>query len=245
MIELANEARLGWTSAGHPFSMRFDDKYFCEEDGLQEAEHIFCRGNSLSLRWAALPHEGRRIFTLAEIGFGSGLNFLCAWRLWDQALARGWRLRYIGIERFPLTAGELSKVLAAWPVLDPYARRFLNRYPKRVEGRVDCFYWPEDGLELILLWRDVTEALSAKVAGVWFPDPVDAWFLDGFAPAKNPEMWSGRVFQAMATLSRKGTTLATFTAAGRVRRGLIDAGFEVHRDKGFGRKRHMLRGEMR
>ncbi len=245
MTGLSNEARLTWTPKGHPFSTRFEDKYFCEEDGLREAEHTFCQGNRLASRWASLScRGGRRIFTLAEIGFGSGLNFLCAWRLWRRSLARGWRLRYIGIERFPLTAAELTKALAAWPALGPYAQRLIREYPGRVQGRVDCFYWPEDRLELVLIWRDVAEALSPGVTGVWFPDPVDAWFLDGFAPARNPEMWSGRVFQAMAALSRPGTTLATFTAAGNVRRGLIEAGFAVGRDKGFGRKRHMLRGEM-
>lgn len=224
---------LAWQD-GLPFSSRFGDVYFSADSGLEETNHVFLQGNNLAERFAAL-RDGES-FTIGETGFGIGLNFLCAWQLFERAAPTGASLDFFSIEKFPLEDGELRAALALWPELKPFADALLARWRRRVPG---WNRWSFGCVRLTLALGDVAEVLPQLQDGA-----VDAWFLDGFSPAKNPEMWSEPVLAQLARASRAGATLATYTSAGWVRRGLQQAGFEVERVPGFGRKREMLRGNI-
>lgn len=207
---------------------RFGDIFFSPEDGLAESRHVFLGGNLLPGRWA-----GRRRFAVVETGFGTGLNFLAAWKMFTETAVPDAVLDYVSFERYPLTPAEIGRFLAPWAEeLGPYLDRLLAQYPLRIPG----FHRVALGnARLTLVFGDVSETLPSLVV----PRGIDAWFLDGFAPAKNPDMWSQALFDGMARLSAPGATAATFTAAGVVRRGLAAAGFAVEKKKGFGRKRDM------
>ena len=234
----AEAARVGWTDEGTPVSDRFDDIYYSREDGLGESRHVFLQGNGLPARWAAYPGDH---FTIAETGFGTGLNFLLSWQAWRESPPSRPRLHFISLEKYPLRRDDLARALAAWPSLAPLARQLLADYPGLAPGQHRLVL--ENGaVTLDLWWEDAADALPdlASRAQPW----VDAWYLDGFAPARNESMWCPEHFLAMARLSREGASFATFTAAGAVRRGLAAAGFRVEKAPGYGRKRECLRGEL-
>lgn len=206
----------------------FDDIYFSPDDGLAETRHVFLQGNCLPQGWSGRPR-----FTIAETGFGTGLNFLAAWDLFEKTTAPDAVLDYVSFELHPLTAAQIREALTPWTAeFGGRMERLLASYPLRIPGwhRVDL-----GRVRLTLIFDDVNAALPRLVA----PLGVDAWFLDGFAPAKNPQMWTQTLFTQMARLSHEGTSAATFTAAGFVRRGLADAGFAVEKKRGYGRKRDM------
>lgn len=219
---------------GLPYSGRFDDVYFSADSGLQETRHVFLQGNRLAERFAALsPGE---TFGIGETGFGTGLNFLCAWQAFERHAPSGASLDFFSVEKFPLEPDELRAALALWPELRVHAEALLARWRRRVPGW-NRWAFSAGRVRLTLACCDVMEALPRLPEGA-----VDAWFLDGFSPAKNPEMWAQPVLDGLARASRGGATLATYTSAGWVRRGLQQAGFEAERTAGFGRKREMLRG---
>lgn len=221
---------------GQPFSDRYGDVYFSTDSGLEETRHVFLQGNQLAERFAAL--RDCESFCIGETGFGTGLNFLCAWKLFEQVAPQGVSLDFFSVEKFPLSDDELRAALALWPELAAQAEALLACWQRRVPG---WNRWSFAGgrVRLTLAINDVAEALPQLPAGC-----VDAWFLDGFSPAKNPEMWSEDVLVSIAHASRDGATLATYTSAGWVRRGLQQAGFDVERTLGYGRKREMLRGQI-
>lgn len=219
---------------GVPFSPRFGDVYFSAEAGLEETRHVFLAGNDLASRFARLAPG--QTFTLGETGFGTGLNFLSAWRLFETCAPPGAQLDYFGVEAYPLDDGELAAVTAQWPALQPWAQDLRARWRRRVPGW-NRWHFAGGRVRLTLAWEDVAQALSGLPAA-----SVDAWFLDGFAPAKNPDMWSGEVCVELARATRPGGSFATYTAAGWVRRNLAAAGFQVEKCRGFGRKRDMLKG---
>jgi tRNA 5-methylaminomethyl-2-thiouridine biosynthesis bifunctional protein len=224
---------LAWID-GQPFSPRFGDRYFSADAGLAETGHVFLRGNRLAERFAALPADGA--FTIGETGFGTGLNFLAAWQLFEQAAPPGARLHLRSVEHWPLRAADLARALALWPELQPQAEALRAAWPALAgDTREHAFAGGRVRLELIV--DDAASALARFDAA-----SVDAWFLDGFAPARNPAMWSAQVAAQLARASRPGATLATYTAAGWVRRNLQQAGFDVRREPGFGRKRQMTVG---
>ncbi|KAB7622792.1 bifunctional tRNA (5-methylaminomethyl-2-thiouridine)(34)-methyltransferase MnmD/FAD-dependent 5-carboxymethylaminomethyl-2-thiouridine(34) oxidoreductase MnmC [Alkalilimnicola sp. S0819] len=231
---------LDWTEQGAPRSLRFGDVYFSAENGLAESRHVFLESTELARRWR---EEARPDFRIGELGFGTGLNFLACRALWRSLRSQRQtdQLHFISIEAWPLSREQLRRALAAWPELADGAEALLSVWPEQ-PGHVLQAHWPEDGLRLSLHFQAVDQALAAlrtgKAAGM------DTWFLDGFAPARNPQMWTADVFHALARLSRAGARFGTFTAAGRVRRGLEQAGFRVEKRAGFGRKREMLRGEL-
>jgi tRNA 5-methylaminomethyl-2-thiouridine biosynthesis bifunctional protein len=226
---------LDWVD-GQPFSSRFDDVYFSTDSGLEEKRHVFLQGNALAERFAAL--SAGESFCIGETGFGTGLNFLCAWQLFEQTAPAGASLDFFSVEKFPLGDDELRAALLLWPELAAQAGLLLARWHRRVPG---WNRWSFAGgrIRLTLAIGDVAEALP-QLPGA----SIDAWFLDGFAPAKNPEMWTDSVLANMAQASRAGATLATYTSAGWVRRGLQQAGFEVERAPGFGRKKEMVKGAL-
>jgi tRNA 5-methylaminomethyl-2-thiouridine biosynthesis bifunctional protein len=226
---------LAWKD-GQPYSERYGDVYFSRDSGLEETHHVFLQGNDLAARFAALrPGES---LCIAETGFGTGLNFLCAWRLFEQVAPPGASLDFFSTERFPLGDDELRAALAMWPALQTEADPLRMCWRRRVPGW-NRWHFAAGRIRLTLALEDVAQALPQLPEG-----GVDAWFLDGFSPAKNPEMWSDEVLSAIARASHAGTTLATYTSAGWVRRGLQQAGFAVERVPGFGRKREMVRGQL-
>ena len=236
-------ANLEFNTEGTPVSRDFDDVYFSNDNGLEETRYVFLDGNQLSARFPAHP---RSLFVVAESGFGTGLNFLTLWQAFDQFHAAHpeatlQRLHFISFEKFPLTAHDLHLAHQRWPELAPWAEQLQTQWPPAIGG---CHRLLLDGGRVTLdLWLGDINELTDKLDDS-MNQKVDAWFLDGFAPAKNPEMWSQHLFSAMARLARPGATLATFTSAGFVRRGLQEAGFTMRKTKGFGRKRDMLVGTM-
>ncbi|MDU7467893.1 MAG: bifunctional tRNA (5-methylaminomethyl-2-thiouridine)(34)-methyltransferase MnmD/FAD-dependent 5-carboxymethylaminomethyl-2-thiouridine(34) oxidoreductase MnmC, partial [Serratia marcescens] len=234
-------ATLTWNEQGTPVSKQFDDVYFSNQDGLEETRYVFLHGNRLPQRFATHP---RPLLVVAETGFGTGLNFLTLWQAFagfrqaepDAALQR---LHFISFEKFPLQQADLAAAHARWPELAPYADELRAQWPLPLPG-CHRLLLAEGRITLDLWFGDVNELLPQFDASM--NNQVDAWFLDGFAPAKNPDMWTEQLFAAMARFARPEGSFATFTAAGFVRRGLQQAGFQVNRCKGFGQKREMLAG---
>lgn len=223
---------LDWQD-GHPVSRRFGDVYFSRESGIAETRHVFLAGNRLPERWAVLPAGAR--FTIGETGFGTGLSFCAAWQLWETLAPPDAVLRYVSFERFPLAPDELSRALALWPELAPFARALNEQYTELAPGW-HRFHFANSRVILTLAIGDA----NAMLGGL--EGRCDAWFLDGFAPAKNPEMWSESVLAAIGAHSRAGTSVATYSVAAVVREGLQAAGFRIDKAPGFGHKREMLAG---
>ena len=233
----ASSPLLDWQD-GQPVSTRFGDVYFSRDSGLDETRHVFLAHNRLAERWAALPADGR--FVLGETGFGTGLNVLCAWQLWRRCAPAGARLHVISTEKYPIPPEQLARALALWPELAEFSQALLAQYAALGPGW-HRFSFDEGAVTLTLLVGDALDTLPQLDAA---SSAVDAWFLDGFAPARNPELWSPALFAQLARLSAPGASYATFTSAGVVKRGLAEAGFSVRRVAGFGSKRHMLCGEL-
>lgn len=226
-------AHIDW-QANTPVATAFDDPYFSRDDGPAETAHVFLQGNDLPARFRALPRGAR--FVIGETGFGTGLNFLCAAALFLDSAPDDAVLHFVSAEKHPLTPADLGRALQQWPRLRHISDELAAHYPALTPG-FHRLWLCQGRIALTLLFGD---------AGALFQQcraRVDAWFLDGFAPARNPGMWSERLFHAVTRLSAPGATFATFTAAGFVRRALAAQGFEVRRAPGFGRKREMLTGQ--
>lgn len=226
-------ARIDWQEAT-PVSVQFADVYFSRDDGAAETRYVFLEQNNLPQRWADWQSPGS--FTIAETGFGTGLNFFCAWELWQQQRQPGQHLHFVSVEKFPLQREDLDKACALRPQFAPLHQALLAQYPPLIPG-LHRLHFPAEQLTLTLIFDDAIEGFR-RLDGC-----VDAWFLDGFAPARNPLMWQPALFAQMARLSHDCTTFATFTAAGDVKRGLRDVGFTVEKHPGYGRKRDMLKGQ--
>lgn len=233
-----------------PYSTRFGDHYFSAEDGLAETRHVFLEGNDLANRWLAATKSPAPLrFTIAETGFGTGLNFLASWQLWQQYARAGDRLSYIATEAYPLSAADVRRALARWPELMPLCEQLLRDWPPHVKGQ-HRLHLDGGSVTLDLLYGDTIDMLhglldhDGEILDGGNRCGVDAWFLDGFAPAKNPQQWQSALCHLAGRLSARNATCASFTAAGQVRRDLGAAGFEVERVAGFGRKRHMTCGRL-
>ncbi|HEY1095816.1 MAG TPA: tRNA (5-methylaminomethyl-2-thiouridine)(34)-methyltransferase MnmD [Alphaproteobacteria bacterium] len=212
-----------------PVATDFGDIYFSPEDGLAETELVFLQGNKLPHAW-----QDQERFIIAETGFGTGLNFLATVKLFNEQPGKCRHLHYISVERHPLSAEQLNIALQPWRAYGLETQRLQDIYPLRIPGFHNCHV--SANITLTLIFDDILKAFDDLTASV------DAWFLDGFAPAKNPAMWNDSLYQSMARLSHAGTTLASFTAAGDVRRGLEAAGFTIERVSGFANKRHRIVG---
>lgn len=211
---------LDWRDGAIPVARAFDDPYFSLSGGLAETRHVFLAGNDLPARF-------RDGFAIAELGFGTGLNLLASVAAWGD---RPGRFRFTSFEAFPLAAADLSRALAAFPDLAPWSAELAAA-------------WATGARRFALGPADVTviEGDARATLPAW-EGRADAWFLDGFSPAKNPELWGDPLMAAVGAHTAPGGSFATYTAAGHVRRALEAAGFAVTRRPGFGRKRHMTTG---
>lgn len=221
---------LDWDKKGNPYNNLFNDCYFSLDDGYEESKYVFLEGNNLPKAW-----EDKEAFHVGECGFGTGLNLLALWELLLTCKAPPKKLYYYTFEGFPLLLMQLQKAHEAWPNLENLAQKLHGCYPKA----------PKNGLyELNFspLHVKLVVGMAPEAIGL-FHDSMDAWFLDGFAPSKNPQMWSNELFETIAKHSKTGATFATFTAASQVRRGMEAVGFNVKKRAGFGRKREMLCGD--
>jgi tRNA 5-methylaminomethyl-2-thiouridine biosynthesis bifunctional protein len=227
------QARLEWDEQGQPLSSQFADVYFSNENALAETRYVFLANNQLPERFAALTADQQLV--IGETGFGTGLNFLCAWQLFEQHAVASARLHFVSVEKFPLNKADLQRALALWPELEAYAEQLLAQYVALHPG-FQRLVFANGRIILTLLVGDALE-LFGQLDG-----QVDAWFLDGFAPAKNPDMWTPELFAELARLSHAHTTLGTFTSTGYVRRRLNDAGFKMKRVPGLGKKWEVLKG---
>jgi tRNA 5-methylaminomethyl-2-thiouridine biosynthesis bifunctional protein len=224
---LMEYASIEWRD-GQPWSRDFDDVYFSVNDGRGESEHVFLQQNDLSTRFA----EADR-FVIAETGFGTGLNFALTLKLWQEYAPEHAQLDYFAIDFAPLSPADISRVASIWPDLEDCFAAFLECYPLPVAGR-HMRAMLNGRVRLHLVFMDVVEALQNESLAV------DTWFLDGFSPAKNPQIWNQSVYALLAQNSAPAATLATYSAAGAVRRGLVQAGFTVEKRTGHGNKREMI-----
>ena len=226
-------ARLERTADGTPFSPHFQDVYHSTQGGVAQSRHVFLGGNRLPERW-----QGRTHFVILETGFGLGVNFLSAWDAWRKDAKRTRRLHFISVESEPFTRADLGAALAPFAELEDLARALVSLWPPPLAG-FHRLHFDGGNVILTLLLGDARETLPQLVAGV------DAFFLDGFSPAKNPGIWSAEVVRQLARLAAPDATLATWTVGGGVRAALADAGFTVEKREGFGAKREMLVGEFK
>lgn len=217
-------AELEWRAGGVPVSTRFDDPYYSLESGLEETRHVFLKGNDL-------PGRYKDGFHIAELGFGTGLNALAALQAWRAAGVAG-RLCFTSFEAFPMRPADMAQALAPFEDLTALAQPLLSAWSAgRFELRLDDF-------DLRVVIGDARQRLAE------WRGRADAWFLDGFSPAKNPELWNPDLLEQVARHTGPGGSVATYTAAGHVRRALSQAGYTVTRVPGYGRKRHMTIGRL-
>ncbi len=210
------------------YSEQFDDIYHSCDGSIAESEYVFLHGNELPTGW-----QGRSHYCIAETGFGSGLNFLVTLKAWQADPHRCERLDYFAIEGYPLHAHQLKQIYTHWPELAAETNILLTQYPPIAHG-IHSLSFESGRVQLHLIFNEVLDALKEINL------KPDCWYLDGFAPSKNPQMWRPDVLNAIARRSKPNTRLATFTVAGVVRRNLIAAGFDIYKRKGYGRKREML-----
>ena len=245
LFEPIKTAEVLWHD-NQPRSKIFDDLYFSKDNGLEEACHVFLNGNQLASRFASLKDCDSSIFVIGETGFGTGLNFLLTWELWCQYAPKKARLHFITCEKHPLLPDDLARSLSLWPVLQDKAKLLLDSYPVLTpgfhslqfdEGRVNLTLMLGDAL---LSYRELLISGDLNLEKNIRESYVNAWFLDGFTPLKNPTMWEDALFTTIALLSDENTTLTSYSVSGVVKRGLKSAGFNVEKKLGFGRKREML-----
>ncbi|MBU2580200.1 MAG: tRNA (5-methylaminomethyl-2-thiouridine)(34)-methyltransferase MnmD [Alphaproteobacteria bacterium] len=223
---------LTWEEGEVPVSERFADTFYSRSDGRAEAAHVFLGGNELPSRLSQNSN-----FMIAELGFGTGLNFLETWRGWSDVRRPGQMLRFVSFEAFPIDADDMQRALLRWPELTFLSSRLVDRW--RQDGKQDgsaCGWLMDQQTELCVHFGDAGQQLPS------WAGRADAWFLDGFAPSRNADMWSPGLMAEVFSHTLPGGSFATYTAAGWVRRNLIAAGFAVEKRPGFAGKREMMRG---
>ncbi|WP_060482534.1 bifunctional tRNA (5-methylaminomethyl-2-thiouridine)(34)-methyltransferase MnmD/FAD-dependent 5-carboxymethylaminomethyl-2-thiouridine(34) oxidoreductase MnmC [Pseudomonas sp. NBRC 111119] len=230
---LLQHAQIDWDDQGRPHSRQYDDVYFAVNEGVDETRHVFLGQTRLAERFTALAaHE---CLVIGETGFGTGMNFYCAWQLFEQHATAGARLHFVSVEKYPLSHHDMARAVRLWPELAAFGEPLLAQYVA-VHPGYQQFTFAEGRVTLTLLVGDVLEQLPQLDA------QVDVWFLDGFAPAKNPDMWTPELFAQLARLSHPGTVLGTFTTTGWVRRSLVEAGFAMKKVPGIGKKWEVMSG---
>ncbi|WP_165218239.1 tRNA (5-methylaminomethyl-2-thiouridine)(34)-methyltransferase MnmD [Affinirhizobium pseudoryzae] len=220
---------LEWREGDMPYSTQFGDHFYCQTDGRLECGHVFLAGNGLPERW---PSEGT--FRIGELGFGTGLNACETWRQWQGADRGKAILHMTSFELYPMTAAEIEKALSHWPEIDRERQSLVAAWPEAPGGIIDLAL--SETMRLTVVCGKAEDTVPAA-------DPAfDAWYLDGFAPSRNPDMWSLDLMQSVFDKTKEGGSFATYAAAGFVRRNLQAAGFTVERRPGFAGKREMLCG---
>ncbi|KIE85447.1 FAD-dependent cmnm(5)s(2)U34 oxidoreductase [Acinetobacter pittii] len=218
-----------------PISKQFGDVYFSKDNGLLETRHVFLNGNDLSERLANL--KDFEYFSVGETGFGTGLNILALWQLWQQVRPNNQsHLHAISVEKFPLSKADLIRALNVWDELKPLAEQLIEQYPLPIAG-CHRLTFPKERFSIDLWLGDAQEIFPSMAK----TKAVNAWFLDGFAPSCNPDMWEQNVLNNIVRLSGYGTTFASFSVAGILKRGLKAHGIDISRPRGFGHKREMLK----
>ena len=233
-------AKIHFNQDNTPVSDKFDDVYFSNQDGLAETHYVFLEGNQLWERWVNYQEAH---FVIAETGFGTGLNFFAVTTLFrefrqkypDSPLKR---LYFTSFEKYPLPLDALQQAHLAYPQFSYLAQHLQQHWLNPIQG---CYRFHFDETTLDLWFGDMAENLPQL--GDYMNDKIDAWFLDGFAPSKNPDMWNEHLYQQMFRFTKPQGTFATFTAASAVRKGLENAGFDITKRKGFGKKRECLSGQ--
>ncbi len=219
-----------------PVSKQFGDVYFSKHNGLLETRHVFLNGNDLTERLAQL--EDTEYFCVGETGFGTGLNILALWQLWQQVRPNNHsHLHAVSVEKFPLSKDDLIRALKVWPELEPLAQQLIDQYPLAIAG-CHRLSFADERFSLDLWLGDAHDMFPMMPK----THQVHAWFLDGFAPSCNPDMWEEHVLNNIIRLSDVGTTFASFSVAGVLKRGLKQHGIAISRPRGFGHKREMLKG---
>lgn len=224
-------ARIEWRE-NQPYSLDFKDVYFSTDDGLLETQYVFIKQNDLENRFKNL---NKPTFSIIETGFGTGLNFLAIADCWLKNAPKSAKLQFISIEKYPLKLADLKRAHALWPQFSAISHELIEQYPT-LKANCNSFSMAASRIQLAFWACDVKDALPA------INQTADAWVLDGFAPAKNQDMWTHEIFEHIARLSIDSTTFATFTSAGNVRRGLQTVGFKCTKHVGYGKKREMLSG---
>jgi len=228
-------ADIDWLANGNPVSKRFQDVYFSQAGGIEETQHVFHQGNDLPLRWSEGPE-----FKIGELGFGSGLSFFTTVKKFRETAKPGSRLHYLSFEIEPWSVDDLKRFHANHGWLDPDLKHFIQNFPPLIEG-IHVIRWNDVSLTLVLGdAREQIKTLRWPAGAVG----IQAWFLHGFAPGKNPELWERPLFEELARLSAEHCTFSTFTVSSSVRGNLESAGFEANLVAGFSRKREMLRGKL-
>ncbi|PCI73990.1 MAG: bifunctional tRNA (5-methylaminomethyl-2-thiouridine)(34)-methyltransferase MnmD/FAD-dependent 5-carboxymethylaminomethyl-2-thiouridine(34) oxidoreductase MnmC [SAR86 cluster bacterium] len=227
-------AKITWLESGLPYSTEFQDIYYSRDDAIAESQHVFLDANKLRQRW---EHDCCiETFHIGELGFGSGLNFLQVMKLWQELDRRPARLHYIAFEKHPLTIEELQRIHQRWPSLANQSTELLEQYMDHSEG---CHRIPlANEITLDVYYGDAHEQLNQRMMDAC--PAIQCWFLDGFSPANNIELWEEPLMHLLARCSDENTTLSSYSVAGKVRSALKNAGFEVSKIEGFGRKRHSL-----
>ncbi len=225
---LPPEPDIRFDSTGLILGEAFNDSYFSRDDGLAETRTVFLEGCGLPGAWV-----GRTRFTIAELGFGTGLNVLATWDLWRKHRQASQTLHFITTEAFLMGAEHAANAHVHWPELADLSRQLLARWPVRAFGS-QRIWFQEDGFCLTILIGPALRSLQAM------DFRADAWFLDGFAPSRNEDMWSPELLEEVARLCAPGARVATYSVAGAVRRSLEASGFQVSRRPGFGSKRQRL-----
>ena len=229
MEQNKNERDIEWHEGDMPYSLAFGDHYYSRADGRAECEHVFLNGNGLPQRWQDKP-----VFTIAELGFGTGLNFCETWRQWEAKRPANGRLLFISFEKHLLSTKDMVRALNVWPDLEPYREQLAAHWSRATSACVRIDFDDSTALELHV--GDALDCLSGS------QDSADAWFLDGFAPARNEAMWSQELMRQVYEHTLPDGTFATYTAAGWVRRNLETAGFNVEKRNGYAGKRDMTIG---
>ncbi|MFK7902976.1 MAG: tRNA (5-methylaminomethyl-2-thiouridine)(34)-methyltransferase MnmD [Nitratireductor sp.] len=227
-----DENALIWEDDTIPRAKKFDDTYYSKADGFLETEYVFIAGNNLIERWPNMSQ-----CTIGELGFGTGLNFLVTALAWQKRSDENSKLKFISFEQYPLTMQQTKKALSRWPELNAFCQPlldFIEHSNFENQGKFNLQFAPNIELELHL---GDANRLVPKLEPC-----IDAWYLDGFSPAKNPELWNAALMQSVFDKTKLNGTFATYTAASFVRNALSDAGFRVTRTKGHAGKRHMSVG---
>jgi len=233
-IKQATTLKLKFDDRNNAYSNNYSDIYFQPSIGLDEKTHVFLQGNNLPKNW--LEKEN---FTIAETGFGTGLNFLLTLQKWNKTSTSDQHLHFISCELHPLDKQQLHMALSQFPQLSQYSQLLINNYPTNFLYGFHRLHFKTQNTTLTLIIGDAAQGLKQLNA------KVDAWYLDGFAPSKNPELWSENLFKVIAHLSHQDTTVATYTVARKIRDNLEAAGFSIKKVKGFGQKREMLTATMK